>query len=139
MVLVVCPALLREDKCLVFYSRSPAAWLTRDGRRDRDLLSETEKRVLAHPAFRRLVRKRRRLTWGLATLFVGLYILFSLAAVWYPESLGRAVAEGSAVNFAILLAYGIIGLGIVLSGFYVHRANTELARLQRELEQDLQP
>ena len=103
------------------------------------MLSETEKRVLAHPAFRQLVRKRRRLTWGLATLFVGLYILFSLAAVWYPESLGRAVAEGSAVNFAILLAYGIIGLGIVLSGFYVHRANTQLARLQRELEQDLQP
>ena len=48
------------------------------------------------------------------------------------------MVEGSAVNFAILLAYGIIGLGIVASGFYVHWANTELARLQRELEKDLQ-
>ena len=102
------------------------------------MLSETEKRVLAHPAFRQLVRKRRRLTWGLATLCIGLYIGFSLAAVWHPEGLGRAVVEGSAVNFAILLAYGIIGLGIVASGFYVHWANTELARLQHELEKDLQ-
>ncbi len=101
------------------------------------MLSETEKRIIQSRSFQLLLSKRRRLRWALVLLSVGSYVGFNLAAVYAPSLLSYQLSENSVVTLGIALAYVIMLLGIVLSAYYVHKANTGFARLEDEVLREL--
>jgi len=101
------------------------------------VLNEQEKRVSEHPSFRLLVAKRRKIRFLLTALLLGLYLAFSLAAVYAPDFLATPLSNTSVVPIGIAIGYAIIMLAIVVAGYYVHVANTGFAKLEQEVERDL--
>lgn len=82
------------------------------------------RRIQCDPEFREFVRKRSRFTWGLSALMMAIYFGFILFVAFWPEALGAPIGSGY-TTFGVPLGIGVIVSALVLSGIYVHRANTE--------------
>lgn len=91
--------------------------------------------LLNDPDFRRLLRRRSRLRWGLSGLLVTAYLSYGLAGLYLAEVLGRRFL-GSAITWSFLLGYGIILLGIACSIYYVWQVNRIIAPLQKRLARE---
>lgn len=102
------------------------------------MLSDTEKRIIQSRHFQLLLSKRRRLRWLLVLVTVGLYVGFNLAAVYAPALLSMPVTASSVVTLGIVMAYFIMLLGIVLTLYYVHVANTAFSELERRVREEMQ-
>ena len=92
--------------------------------------------ILDDPAFKELASARARLRWGLSgitlIMFFGFIGLISIA----KGALGATVAGGS-IPFGIVLAVTVIGLVVLLTGFYVARSNSRFDEISRRLNQSL--
>jgi len=96
--------------------------------------------IAADAEFRALARRRGRCTWALAAVMLVAYYGFILLIAFAPQFLAVPLGPGTVVTRGVPIGVGIILLGFLLTGFYVHRANGEfdrrnaqlLARLERE-------
>lgn len=86
------------------------------------------RRVSENPKFRELVQKRSRLGWTLSAVMLGVYFAFILTIAFSPASLGVPLSSG-VTTLGIPLGVAIILAAFVLTGVYVHKANTEFDRL----------
>lgn len=102
------------------------------------LLNEQEKRISENPSFRLLVAKRRRIRFLLTSLLLGLYLTFCMAAVYAPDFLSIPLSGTSVVPLGIPIGYAIIVLAIAIAAYYVYVANTKFAKLEQEVEKDLE-
>ena len=88
--------------------------------------------VLSNPAFRELAVSRARLRWGLSLvtliLFFGFIALISTA----KSALGANIA-GSDIPLGLALSLTVIVSVVLLTGFYVQRANSHFDELARGL------
>ncbi len=87
-------------------------------------MANDDHQIAQDPNFIQLRRQRLRLRLALTTLLVVLYLGYALIALYAPHWFSAPVATGSVIGFGVLVAYAIIILSIVLSGVYVHWANT---------------
>lgn len=88
--------------------------------------------LMDDPEFRRLLRRRSRLRWGLAALLSAVYLAYGMAGLYAPALLaGPFPGTGIAAGFVI--GYVIIALGIGCSIFYVWQVNRIIAPLQKRL------
>lgn len=88
--------------------------------------------LLNDPDFKRLLRRRSRLRWGLAGLLIVAYLAYGIAGLYAADILARPL-PGSAITWGLLLGYSIILLGIACSIYYVWQVNRIIAPLQKRL------
>ena len=93
---------------------------------------ERIERVRAHPAYRQLVRRRRRLAWTLTAIMCVAYFGYVLLIAFDKALLARPIG-GGAMTLGIPIGFGLILLGIALTGFYVRVANREHDALLAEI------
>ena len=86
------------------------------------------KRIANDDRYHALVARRTRFGWALTGLMLIAYFGYVLLIAFDKEFMGRPIGEG-VTSIGIPLGFGIILLGILLTGIYVWRANTEFDRL----------
>ena len=93
---------------------------------------ERIERVRAHPTYRRLVRRRRRLAWTLTAIMCVAYFGYVLLIAFDKALLARPIG-GGAMTLGIPIGLGLIILGIALTALYVTVANREYDALLSEI------
>ena len=94
------------------------------------LTPERTQRILSDPSFKELASARAKLRWSLSlvtlVMFFGFIALISTARV----ALAANVAN-SAIPLGLVLAFAMIVLVVILTGFYVQRSNSRFDHLTR--------
>jgi uncharacterized membrane protein (DUF485 family) len=92
-------------------------------------------KVAADPRYVRLVRDRSRFTWALTCLMLLIFFGYILLIAFAREWLAQPIGEGT-TTIGIPLGIGVILAGILLTGIYVHRANTRFDPVVRALTEE---
>ena len=96
---------------------------------------ETLAEVAKSPLYAELVRERSRFAWLLTLIMLAIFFGYILLIAFAPGLLATRIA-GEATTLGIPLGIGVILSGILLTGIYVHRANSRfdpmLAEILRE-------
>jgi len=95
--------------------------------------------IRQHPQFAILVKKRTSLAWALATITLASYYIFMLVVALAPASLHQPLQAGGALSVGVPVGAAIIVFTWALTGYYVHRANTEFDRITATILQESQP
>lgn len=93
-------------------------------------------RVKGDGRFRELVAKRTRFAWMLSAAMLVIYFGFIFIIAFAPKSLGTPIGSG-VTTIGIPLGLFVIVSAFVLTGIYVHRANTEFDAITREIVEDI--
>ena len=83
------------------------------------------------PRYRQLVRERSRFSWLLTCIMLAIFFGYILMIAFVPHVLARKVSD--TMTLGIPLGIGVILSGIVLTGIYVHRANSRFDPMLREI------
>lgn len=94
--------------------------------------------VKHHPAYLRLVRQRARWAWGLASLILLMYFSFILLIAFRPEWLATPLGPDTVITVGIPVGVAIILLAFVLTGIYVHKANTDFDVLTQQIRDEIE-
>jgi uncharacterized membrane protein (DUF485 family) len=88
--------------------------------------------VQAHPKYRLLVQRRRRLSWTLTAAMLVAYFGYVGLIAFDKAALARPIGDG-VMSIGIPVGVGLIVFTVVLTAIYVLRANGEFDRLTREI------
>lgn len=88
--------------------------------------------VKKHPQFQQLVSRRSRWAWGLSTVILLMYFAFILLIAFTPQWLAQPISDG-VITLGIPLGLLIIIVAFVLTGIYVHKANTDFDQITRKI------
>ncbi len=91
----------------------------------------------AHAAYGELVRRRRRLAFGLAGTLCALCLAFGVASALAPAALARPLGPGAPWSLGVALAFSLCVLAVAFAAWYAWRAEAVLAPLERRLLDDL--
>ncbi len=94
--------------------------------------------VKRDPRFAKLTQSRARWAWGLSALILLMYFAFILLIAFAPSVLGQPITTGSVITVGIPLGVVIILMAFVLTGVYVHKANTHFDALNQQIKDNLQ-
>jgi uncharacterized membrane protein (DUF485 family) len=97
------------------------------------MLSQADKEILANKDFQQLVMVRSRVSWSFLTLLLGLYTVYGLMSVYFPEILSRPVLAGGIVPVGVAMGYGILAMTFLITIIYVWLANSYFAPLERKI------
>jgi uncharacterized membrane protein (DUF485 family) len=89
-------------------------------------------RIQANPKYLELRRKRNRIGWLLTASMMAVYYGYIALIAFDKELLARPIGAG-VTTLGIPLGIGVIVFTIVITGFYVRRANSEFDRLTAEI------
>lgn len=94
-------------------------------------------RILHNAQFKRLVAKKRQLSWSLTGLMLFIYVGFTLFVGYQPELLHRSFS-GGVVTWGIPLGLGIIVLSFVLCAVYSYIANSTYDSMTQQAVAELE-
>jgi uncharacterized membrane protein (DUF485 family) len=94
-------------------------------RKEESVNNNVYDRVSNSPLFAELVKKRNRFAYSLSALMLIIYYSFVLFASTNPDGFATPISDGSKVVIGMLAAWGIQALAFILTGIYVHRANSD--------------
>ena len=97
------------------------------------MTSDYVSRVKLDPQFQELVAKRSRFAWTLSAAMLAIYFGFIFLIAFAPELLGVPLAAGGVTTVGILLGLFVIVSAFVLTGIYVHRANSAFDDLTQQI------
>lgn len=89
--------------------------------------------IKANPKYRELVGKRNRFALVLSILMLLVYYGFIALVAFDKELLGHPIGDGMTTTLGIPLGLGVIVFTILITGFYVNRANGEFDTLTEEV------
>ena len=89
--------------------------------------------IRANEAFHQLVARKNRITWSLSAAMLVVYFSFILLIAFAPGVLGTPVVEGSIITWGIPVGLGVILFAFLITGFYVHKANTIYDGLMQDI------
>ena len=92
-------------------------------------------RILADPAFRSLVRRRRRFAWTLAAVMVSAYLGFILLVAFASDWLGRPLGAGP-LTIGIACGLAVMAVAFAVTALYVG-AGPSFDRQARRLHEEL--
>jgi uncharacterized membrane protein (DUF485 family) len=95
-------------------------------------------RIRQNPRFIALSRSRSRTTWILSALVLSAYFLFMALAACLPEVLHLPLYSGSHLSLGLPLGALLILATWLLTGWYVHRANTRYDTLSEQIVKESQ-
>jgi uncharacterized membrane protein (DUF485 family) len=93
-------------------------------------------RILSNARFQELVRQRSGFAWTLSIAMLVIYFGFVLLVAFAKGLLATKVG-GGVTSLGILIGLAVIVSAFVLTGIYVHRANSRFDELTRNLNRDL--
>ncbi|MCX4190599.1 DUF485 domain-containing protein [Methylophaga sp. OBS3] len=100
--------------------------------------AERYEQVKQDPRFAVLIQTRARWAWGLSAVILLMYFAFILVIAFAPNLLATTIASGSVITIGIPIGVAIIVLAFVLTGVYVHKANTDFDKLNKQIKDGLQ-
>lgn len=93
---------------------------------------KTAQQIANNPKYQKLVRTRSRYGWLLTGIMMLAYYGYIYLVAFNKEFLARPLGEG-VITLSIPLGIGLIVFTIILTGIYVHRANSEFDRMTAEI------
>jgi uncharacterized membrane protein (DUF485 family) len=96
---------------------------------------ELTREILSDSSFRELVSTRARLRWALSIVTLAMFFGF-IALISSASAMLGTNMTGSKIPFGMGLAFGIIVLVVILTGFYVRQSNTRFDRLVSLIKQE---
>jgi uncharacterized membrane protein (DUF485 family) len=76
-----------------------------------------------------LISQRTTLSWTLAVMILIVYYSFILVIAFSPALFGIPVSDGGIITWGIVIGLGVILFTFIITGIYVHRANTIFDKL----------
>jgi uncharacterized membrane protein (DUF485 family) len=89
--------------------------------------------IINNPKYKELVRQRDGIAWLLTACVIVIYFGFTLLVAFAGDFMSQPIAADSVIPIGIPLGVGVIVISIVLTGFYVFRANTTFDQLTHEI------
>lgn len=89
------------------------------------------------PRYQQLVRERARFSWALTIIMLVIFFGYILMIAFAPDVLARPIGDG-VTTIGIPVGIGVILSGILMTGIYVHRANSRYDPLIREIVEESQ-
>ncbi len=89
--------------------------------------------IRSNEKFHDLVAQRTKLSWTLAVLILFVYYSFILVIAFTPSIFGIPISETSTITWGIIIGIGVILFTFLITGIYVHRANTIYDELLRNV------
>lgn len=93
----------------------------------------TYDKVVAHPKFQELMRKRNRFALLLSAIVLGVYYTYVFVATLAPATFSAPIGEGYTWCIGLLAGFCIQAFAFVMTGVYVRRANGEFDAINRTL------
>jgi uncharacterized membrane protein (DUF485 family) len=93
-------------------------------------------RIRQEPLFRELVGKRTHFAWALSAAMLVIYFGFILLIAFAPKLLGTPIG-GGVMTVGIPIGLFVIASAFVLTGIYVHRANSEFDPITRQIKEQV--
>lgn len=93
----------------------------------------TYDKVVAHPKFAELMKKRNRFALLLSAIVLGVYYTYVMIAALAPATFAAPIGEGYTWCLGLLAGFIIQGFAFVMTGVYVRRANGEFDAINRTL------
>ncbi len=94
--------------------------------------------VKLNPNFQALVARRSRWAWGLSTIILVMYFAFILLIAFAPHWLAQPVAAGGVMTVGIPVGVFVIVVAFMLTGIYVHKANTDFDRINQQIISEIE-
>jgi len=88
--------------------------------------------IAANPKYQRLVRTRTRFGWLLTAIMMVAYYGYIAVIAFDKELLHQRLGEG-VTTLGIPVGFGLIVFTILITGFYVRRANSEFDAMTRDI------
>ena len=92
-------------------------------------------RIAASPVYQELKQKRNRLGWTLTILMLIAYFGY-IGLIAFDKSFLAQPIGGGVSTIGIPIAIGLMVFTIVLTGYYVRRANNEFDQLSAQVLED---
>ncbi|MDQ5898286.1 MAG: hypothetical protein QG612_2372 [Pseudomonadota bacterium] len=93
-------------------------------------------RIRANPKYAELKSKRSGFGWLLTLLMMVVYYGYIALIAFDKEFLGQRIGEG-VTTLGVPIGMGVIVFTVLITGFYVRRANDEFDRLTKEILQEV--
>lgn len=97
--------------------------------------NDTAARIAANPKYQHLVGTRSRFGWTLTAIMLVVYYGYIAIIAFDKELFAVRLGEG-VTTVGIPVGLGVIIFTILITGFYVRRANSEFDRLTEEIVQE---
>ena len=92
-------------------------------------------RILDNPKYQQLRRKRSSFGWWLTAAMMIVYYGFILLIAFAKGLLAARIGD-NVMTWGIPIGFGVIVFTILITGFYVRRANSEFDQLTREIVEE---
>lgn len=90
-------------------------------------------RVVAHPKYAELMRKRNRFALILSAIVLTVFYAFVFVATMAPDSFAAPIGEGYTWCAGLAAGFVIQAFAFAMTGVYVRRANGEFDAINRVL------
>lgn len=95
--------------------------------------SQKLEKIIDTPEYKRLVETRSGLVWPLSITMLIVYYAYILVIAFAPELLAEKVSANGHTTYGIVAGLGVILFSFLITGIYVHKANTVLEPLAEKL------
>ena len=92
-------------------------------------------KIAANPKYQKLVTTRSSFGWILTMIMMVVYYGYIAIIAFNKEMLAARLGEG-VMTVGIPVGLGVIFFTILITGFYVRRANSEFDQLTREIVEE---
>ena len=92
-------------------------------------------KIAANPKYQKLVRTRSSFGWILTAIMMVVYYGYIAIIAFNKDVLAARLGEG-VMTVGIPVGFGVIVFTILITGFYVRRANSEFDQLTREIVEE---
>ena len=92
-------------------------------------------KIAANPKYQKLVRTRSSFGWILTMVMMFVYYGYIALIAFNKDVLAARLGEG-VMTVGIPVGLGVIFFTILITGFYVRRANSEFDQLTREIVEE---
>ena len=92
-------------------------------------------RIANDPEFQQLSRRRSAYGWRMAIIMMLAYFAFILVIAYAPSLFATKIMAGSPISLGILLGFALLVFSFVLTGLYVHKANTVFDAATRKIKE----
>ncbi len=93
-------------------------------------------RIASNPLYQRLRKMRNRLGWTLTVLMLLAYYGYIGLIAFDKAFLAMPIAAGKITTVGIPIALGLMVFTILITGFYVRRANKEFDQLTQQIVEE---
>lgn len=93
---------------------------------------DINEKIRANPKYQQLVKTRNAYGWLMTIIMLVVYYGYIALIAFNKEFLGTRIGEG-VTTIGIPIGVGVIVFTIVITGIYVHRANTEFDSVTEEI------